>query len=144
MAGAEPAGQIRDEKNTYRYGTKHIYKSKYTKYTRCRPLLAIKLKYRKNIHHCNAIQIFYIQALLPTDAFKQKHLDTEKHKPSYTQRFLHTDPFTHKHLYTQTLLHRKFYTQTDRPFYTQRSSHKDAVTHRPFKIPFFLFINILT
>jgi hypothetical protein len=119
VAGAEPAGQPRDEKNTYRYGTKHIYKSKYTKYTRCRPLLAIKLKYRKNIHHCNAIQIFYIQVLLPQTLLNRNIL-TQKN----------TNPLIHRDFYTQTLLHTNIFTQ--RRFYTENFTHKqpDPFTHK--------------
>ena len=35
-AGAEPAGQMRDEKIARRFGAKHISKSKCTKHTRSR------------------------------------------------------------------------------------------------------------
>ena len=41
-AGAEPAGQMRDEK-LHAVGTKHISKSKCTKHTRCGPLLAVEM-----------------------------------------------------------------------------------------------------
>ena len=42
-AGAEPAGQMRDEKNTHRCGAKHIWKSKCTKHTRFGPLLEVAM-----------------------------------------------------------------------------------------------------
>ena len=41
-AGAEPAGQMRDEK-LHCCGAKHISKSKCTKHTRCGPLLALEM-----------------------------------------------------------------------------------------------------
>ena len=42
-AGAEPAGQIRDEKSARRCGAKHISKSKCTKRTTFRPLLEVEM-----------------------------------------------------------------------------------------------------
>ena len=42
-AGAEPAGQIRDEKSARRCGAKYISKSKCTKRTTFRPLLEVEM-----------------------------------------------------------------------------------------------------
>ena len=42
-AGAEPAGQMRDEKIARRCGAKHISKSKSTKHTSSGPLLAVEM-----------------------------------------------------------------------------------------------------
>ena len=42
-AGAEPAGQRRDERIARRCGAKHICKSKCTKHTRFGPLLAVEM-----------------------------------------------------------------------------------------------------
>ena len=42
-AGAEPAGQMRDEKIARRCGAKHISKSKCTKHTRFGPLLEVEM-----------------------------------------------------------------------------------------------------
>ena len=42
-AGAEPAGQLRDEKLARRCGAKHISKSKCTKHTILGPLLEVEM-----------------------------------------------------------------------------------------------------
>ena len=42
-AGAEPAGQMRDEKIACRCGAKHMSKSKGTKHTNVGPLLEVEL-----------------------------------------------------------------------------------------------------
>ena len=42
-AGAEPAGQMRDEKIAQRRGAKHISKSKWTKHTSSGPLFEVEM-----------------------------------------------------------------------------------------------------
>ena len=48
-AGAEPAGQMRDEKIARRCGAKHISKSKCTKHTKCGPPFEVEMS--KKVHN---------------------------------------------------------------------------------------------
>ena len=49
-AGAEPPGQMRDEKIARRCGAKHISKSKCTKYTIVGPLLEVEMSKQDEAH----------------------------------------------------------------------------------------------
>ena len=65
-AGAEPSGQMRDEKGARRCDAKHISKSKRTKHTRVGPLLEVEIS--KKVHAVVARSTFRSQNVQNTPA----------------------------------------------------------------------------
>ena len=97
-AGAEPAGQMRDEKMHAVFGAQHISKSKCTKHTKFGPLLEVEMS--KTCTRCGAIHIskskctkhFSFGALLKvalskkcTPLWREAHVEVKMYKAHHVR-----------------------------------------------------------